>query len=100
MSKYKSKITLAKKRRSFVILAVIFSMVLLIAIPLLQNSFGKDLAEIEITGAPRIKIANETIDYGDVKLGNIIRPSIKVTNVGDQILDFIEPPYIELLEGC
>ena len=100
MSIYKSKFAQSKKRKSLLALVVIFSMILLIAVPLLQNSFGKDLAEIEVIGAPRIKVANETIDYGNVNLGKIIRTSIEVTNVGDQILEFIEPPYIELLEGC
>ncbi len=101
MSRFNTKSTKPKKRNLFSILLVIIIVIgLLITFLRPQSLFEKDLAEIEVTGAPRIKVATETIDYGNVNLGEVVYPSIKVTNVGDQILEFKEPPYIELQEGC
>lgn len=62
------------------------------------NSQGK--AEIEVKGAPSLKVDKEFIDHGQVKLGDHIRDDIRVTNVGDKLLRFTEAPYIEVLEGC
>ncbi len=101
MSRFKTKYAQPKKRNLFPILLVIIIVIgSLIAFLRPQSSFEKNLAAIEVAGAPRIKVAKETIDYGNVKLGEFVSPSIKVTNVGDQILEFKEPPYIEIQAGC
>ncbi|RPI29875.1 MAG: hypothetical protein EHM70_15320 [Chloroflexota bacterium] len=63
-----------------------------------SNSQAK--ANIEVKGAPRLKVEKDTIDHGDIKLGNQIRDDIRVTNVGDQPLRFTEAPFIEVKEGC
>ena len=60
----------------------------------------KDNASIEVKGAPRLKIATDFIDHGQVKLGSLIRDDIRVTNVGDRPLRFTEAPYVEVREGC
>ncbi len=57
-------------------------------------------ASVEVKGAPRLKVEKDTIDHGDLKLGNPVRDDIRVTNVGDQPLRFSEAPYIEVKEGC
>ncbi len=51
-------------------------------------------------GTPSIAVDQQTIDYGDVKLGVNKTFAIKVTNTGDGTLRFKEAPYIEVLEGC
>ncbi len=57
-------------------------------------------ASVEVKGAPRLKVEKDTIDHGNLKLGNPVRDDIRVTNVGDQPLRFTEAPYIEVKEGC
>ncbi len=57
-------------------------------------------ASIEVKGAPRLKVEKDTIDHGNLKLGNPVRDDIRVTNVGDQPLVFTQAPYIEVREGC
>lgn len=57
-------------------------------------------ANVEVKGAPRLKVEKEMIDRGNVKLGTPLRDDIRVTNVGDQPLRFIEAPYVEVKEGC
>ena len=60
----------------------------------------QSLAAIEVQGAPSLKVDQEQVDLGDVKLGQLVQASFRLTNVGDQPLRFSEPPYIEVVEGC
>jgi hypothetical protein len=57
-------------------------------------------AAIEVTGQPSLRVDNEEIDLGDVRLGQTVQASFELTNVGDQQLRFEEPPYVEVVEGC
>jgi hypothetical protein len=66
----------------------------------ISSSSTPTKANVEVKGAPRLKIEKDKIDHGDVKLGTPIRDSVRVTNVGDQPLLFTETPYIEVKEGC
>jgi hypothetical protein len=54
----------------------------------------------EVTGAPRLKVLQERVDLGDVKLGRQVQVDIEVVNVGDQPLRLSEEPWIEVVEGC
>jgi hypothetical protein len=61
---------------------------------------GGKKAPIEVTGQPRLKVDRESVDLGDVQLGQTVRTAFVLTNVGDQALRLTEAPYIEVLEGC
>ena len=63
-----------------------------------NNSQAK--ATVEVKGSPRVKVEKDVINRGDIKLGTPIRDDIRVTNVGDQPLRFVEAPYVEVKEGC
>ncbi len=64
------------------------------------KSAAQPLATIEVYGAPSLKVDQEQVDLGDVKLGRLVQVSFRLTNVGDQPLHFSEAPYVELVEGC
>lgn len=57
-------------------------------------------AAIEVTGTPSLKVDQEKVDLGNVKLGETVEVKLKLTNVGDQTLRFSKAPYVEVLEGC
>ncbi|MDP2966098.1 MAG: hypothetical protein Q8N39_08710 [Pelolinea sp.] len=91
-----------KPRKSFPVWGIIILAVMFFAaaLPLLRSTRSSNVAT-EVTGAPKIKVDQEYLDYGDVKNGGTpIRTVIQVSNVGDQTLNFTEAPYIELLDGC
>lgn len=102
MGRYKTKLKPKKVKKSIPLWLIISGVVLVVvATVVLLSSGGKTKAEIEVTGAPKLKVEQELYDYGDVKLGGVpIRTVVKVTNVGDKPLLFEEAPYIEVLEGC
>jgi cell division septal protein FtsQ len=93
-----------KKRQRNILIAVLAGGLLLItsgifiAINMRENK--ADPALIEVSGQPSLKVDQELIDYGDVKLNTNLTFALQLTNVGDQPLRISETPYVEVLEGC
>ena len=56
--------------------------------------------EIEVTGAPSLKVDQDTVSLGDINLGRTVNVSFLLTNVGDKPLKFSKAPYIEVKDGC
>ena len=75
-----------------IILAVVFA--------INQSSKPKPKAAIEVTGSPSLKVDKEIVDLGEKKLGQQVKVSFQLTNVGDQPLRFTSGPTIEVKEGC
>jgi hypothetical protein len=57
-------------------------------------------APVEVKGQPSLKVNQERMDFGNVKLGQTVTASFTITNAGDQTLRITEKPYIQVLEGC
>ena len=64
------------------------------------NQNPQTLAAIEVQGAPSLKSDQEKIDLGNVQLGQTVKVSFRLTNVGNKPLQFSEKPYVEVVEGC
>jgi hypothetical protein len=54
----------------------------------------------EVTGQPSLKADKESVDLGEVKLGNTVQVSFELKNAGNQPIQFSKAPYIEVKEGC
>jgi hypothetical protein len=74
--------------------------VLSLAAFLFWRGQSQPTAAIEVTGRPSLKVNQETIDLGSIRLGQTVQATFELTNVGDQPLRFSEAPYIEVVEGC
>lgn len=100
MSRHKTKKIVKKQAFRWQLVAALAG-VLLITGALLLAGKG-DAAEFaaKVKGQPAIEVDQKEVDYGDVKLGSMIKTSIRVTNVGDQPLRFSSRPYVELIDGC
>jgi hypothetical protein len=65
------------------------------------NVWGKSpAAPLQITGAPRLAVAQAAIDEGNIKLGQTVRSIFRLQNVGDQPLQILGEPAVEVIEGC
>lgn len=53
-----------------------------------------------IDGTPQLQADQQTIDLGDVRLGQTVSASFELQNDGDGTLRFQEAPYVEVVEGC
>jgi hypothetical protein len=103
VARYKTKIPpQSAKTNHLTPLWLVLAGVGLIAVALwaILGANSRHKATIEVTGAPRLKLEQDTYNYGDVQLGKTVQTTVRVTNVGDQTLRFTEAPYVEVLEGC
>lgn len=57
-------------------------------------------AAVEVTGQPSLKVDKDKLDFGDVKLGEVVEASFTLSNVGDEPLQITGEPYVQVLEGC
>lgn len=54
----------------------------------------------EVTGEPRAELDQTELDYGDVVLNTTLNSVFTVRNIGDQPLEILGEPVVELIEGC
>ncbi len=91
-----------KQKTPFVWLIIAFGGILLFgAIALVLPKMGPEPYIPEVIGAPSMKVDQEKIDLGDVRLGKTVYAKFKLTNVGDETL-FLdgEKTQIKVVEGC
>ena len=53
-----------------------------------------------VNGSPRLVVDRTLVDEGYVKLNTTIRSQFRFSNAGDQPLQVLEEPRVELVEGC
>lgn len=51
-------------------------------------------------GAPRLAVDRTTIDDGYVKFDTPVEAAFKLSNAGQQPLQILGEPQVELIEGC
>ena len=57
-------------------------------------------AVIEVTGSPSLRTDYRAVDLGEVPFDKPVEVTFKLMNVGDQVLEFTEEPYIDVVAGC
>lgn len=104
MSKKNPKIFSKRKpeqKKRWLSLATALGGVLIIGVAfLVWRDLLADEGPVEVSGAPSLKVDQELVDLGDVKYNQPVQTSFRLTNVGDQTLQFTQDPYIEVVEGC
>ena len=86
-------------RPRWILPATLLTLVVLIASAVFLLTRGKPYMP-EVTGRPSGVVNQDYFDYGDVKGGTWIETTFKIKNVGDQPLNVLNEPYVELIEGC
>jgi hypothetical protein len=54
----------------------------------------------EITGKPKAVLDQTYFDYGDVRFNTPVETVIRVKNVGDEPLNILGEPQVQVVEGC
>ncbi|MBM4458724.1 MAG: DUF1573 domain-containing protein [Chloroflexi bacterium] len=49
---------------------------------------------------PRLAVDQKTMDFGKVPLDIPVKATFKLTNVGDQPLQILNKPIVEVRQGC
>jgi hypothetical protein len=92
MSKSKTQAT---PRPTWLLPAVVIGLgALLVALALLLTRGS------QTDGAPRLAVAKDSYDYGDVRFETPVETVIQVQNVGKQPLEILGEPRVQLVQGC
>jgi hypothetical protein len=54
----------------------------------------------EVTGKPKALLDQTYFDYGDVRFNTLVETVIRVKNVGDEPLNILGEPQVQVVEGC
>ena len=100
-TKYKKNLGHHRQKQSWPMLVFIAGgLLLLIGAVFAFKKPAASKAAIQVTGSPSLKVDQEKVNLGDVKLGRTVEVKFTLMNVGDQTLQFSKAPYIEVVEGC
>jgi hypothetical protein len=89
-----------QKKQPWPIILLIAGSLLVIGAIFAFRKPAQPKAVIQVTGSPSLKVDQEKVDLGNVKLGRTVEVKFTLTNVGDKTLRFEKTPYVEVLEGC
>jgi hypothetical protein len=98
--KHKKKLRQPRKSQPWPAILLIAGGLLIVGAIFTFRKPSQPAAAIEVTGAPSLKVNQDKVDLGNVRLGQTVDVKFQLTNVGDQTLRFSEVPYVEVVEGC
>lgn len=103
MSKYKTphKPAPTPERPAWLLPVVgIVTVVVLIGVVFVLSQSNQSGVAITVSGKPNVAVDKSVIDFGDVQFGKPVTAVFKVSNTGDQPLKLLQPPHLEVLQGC
>jgi hypothetical protein len=65
-----------------------------------NSSRARPATEPQVAGAPRLAVDQAVVDEGYVRFNVPVRTTYRLSNVGDQPLQILGQPQVELVEGC
>ena len=74
--------------------------VVLIAGGVVMLSARTSPASPAVAGAPQLAVDRTTVDEGYVKFGTPVHETFRLSNAGNQPLQILGEPRVELVEGC
>jgi len=72
------------------------------AVVVLRPKSGDDTPQYtpQTAGAPRLMVDQTTVDHGYIKYDVPVRSTFRLSNVGDQQLEIVGAPQVQLIQGC
>ena len=74
--------------------------VVLIAGGVVMLSAQTSPAPSSVAGVPRLAVDRTTVDEGYVKFGTPVHETFHLSNAGNQPLQILGTPQVELVQGC
>jgi hypothetical protein len=91
----------AAGRRPPVWVIVLIGIGVMITVGILLASLpGPTPYQPEVTGAPFAQVSTTLIDHGDLKMEEYAESVFRIRNTGDQPLQLLDEPRVELIQGC
>lgn len=79
---------------------IVGAIVIVLAIVAVLTGTRREPFEPEVTGEPRAQVDQSSIDHGAVRFNQPVESVFRIRNVGDQPLNILGEPRVELVEGC
>ena len=90
--------------RSFPLLALVIAGALVLFIGgglvVWSSSRARPDVEPQAAGSPKLTVDQAVVDEGYVRFNVPVRTTFRLSNVGDQPLQILGQPQVELVEGC
>ena len=61
---------------------------------------ARPAASPQVAGAPRLAVDRTIVDEGYVKFGTPVHETFRLSNAGNQPLQILGKPQVELVQGC
>lgn len=84
-------------RRFIFILVVVLAVV---GISVIISQSLRPTYQPEYTGGARLQVAQDTLDFGQIKYDVPVEAVFNLQNIGDEPLLIVREPVVELIEGC
>jgi len=78
-------------------------LVIIIGVVLLSNAGRGSSATgspAQVTGQPKLAVDQELINFGRVPLDKTVRATFRLSNAGDQPLQILNQPVVQVKQGC
>ena len=82
------------------LIVMVLAVVVIGAIFVFSRSSNQSIIAVNVNGKPNLVMDKTLIDFGDVHFGNPVTAVFKVSNTGDQPLQILQQPRLEVLQGC
>lgn len=84
----------------FVLGGIALVLVALGAFFLLGRGNGEPARPVEVAGQPNLAVDREQIDFGKVPVEQVVEAKFALSNTGDQPLQILGAPQVEVRAGC
>ena len=79
------------------LLAIVIGVVLLSSLGGGASGTG---SPAQVSGQPKLAVDREQIDFGKVPLDVPVKATFKLSNIGEQPLQIVNQPVVEVKQGC
>jgi flagellar basal body-associated protein FliL len=67
---------------------------------LLSSGEDQPPKPVEVAGQPNLTVDRQQIDFGMVPVEQVVKAEFELSNTGDQALQIVGAPQVEVREGC
>ena len=96
---HKSKATKARPSWMLPLIAVA-AVVVVIGVVLVLSRSNQPTVTVDVSGKPNLVVDKTVVDFGTVQYEKPVTAVFTVSNTGDQPLQLLQQPKLEVLQGC
>lgn len=84
----------------FILAGIALALVAIGAFFLFGHGDSEPAQPVEVAGQPNLAVDRQQIDFGKVPVEQVVKAEFELSNTGDQALQILGVPQVEVREGC